>query len=291
MKVLVTGATGFIGAWVARALIESGHSVRATERTGSSRHRLEGMADRIEWVTADVFDDPRVDRRALCTGIDLCVHAAWYAVPGRYLEASENVSCLTGTLALFDAAAEAGVPRVAFVGTCFEYDFEYGYLSETTPTRPASLYAAAKTSTRLLCEQMARQRGVSFTWVRPFYQYGPFEDPRRLVPHVIDTLLAGGEAAITRGTQVRDFLHVAEAVNIGSGQPDTVREIVHTIGELIGGPVRIKFGARPDNPTDPPFICANTQKLLAGTTWAPRFDLRSGIADTIAHRRLVAARG
>jgi nucleoside-diphosphate-sugar epimerase len=195
---------------------------------------------------------------------------------------------------------------VAFVGTCFEYDFDYGYLSETTPTRPASLYAAAKTSTRLLCEQMARQRGVSFIWLRPFYQYGPFEDPRRLVPHVIDTLLAGGEAAITRGTQVRDFLHVADvgsaiaaaatssltgAVNVGSGQPITVREIVHTIGELIGGPVRIKFGARPDNPTDPPFICANTQKLLAGTTWTPRFDLRSGIADTIAHRRLVAARG
>ncbi|TMQ68384.1 MAG: NAD-dependent epimerase/dehydratase family protein, partial [Candidatus Eisenbacteria bacterium] len=138
---------------------------------------------------------------------------------------------------------------------------------------------------------------------RPFYQYGPFEDGRRLVPYVIDTLLRGEEAGITRGLQVRDFLHVADVgsaiaaaatshlegpVNIGSGQPVTVREIVATIAAILGSSERVKFGARPDSPTDPPFICANTRKLVEGTGWEPRFDLRSGLEDTIASRRAPA---
>ncbi len=306
MNILVTGATGFIGAWVARALIESGHTVRATARKGSSRERLDGFADGIEWVTADVFGDPRLDRRALCAGVDLCVHTAWYAVPGKYLEARENLECVQGSLSLLDALADAGVPRATFVGSCFEYDFDPGYLSESSPIRPQSLYAAAKASTRLLCEQLARSRQLGFCWVRPFYQYGPFEDGRRLVPYVIDTLLRGEEAAVTRGGQVRDFLHVADVgsaiaaaatstldgvVNIGSGQPVTVRQIVATIAELIGAGERVKFGARPDNPTDPPFICANNRKLVGGTGWAPRHDLRSGLADTIASRRAAVAKG
>jgi nucleoside-diphosphate-sugar epimerase len=296
MTVLVTGGTGFIGSQVVRALLAGGHKVRVAARTGASRERLTDVAARIEWAEADLFAASPGDLRALCSGVDLCVHAAWYAVPGKYLEAPENLACVTGSLALLEALAAAGVRRAAFVGTCFEYDFEHGWLSETTPLKPASLYAAAKASTRLMAEPIARARDLSFAWVRPFYQYGPFEDPRRLVPYVIGTLLRGEEAGVTRGTQVRDFLHVADVgsaiaaaatsdltgpVNIGSGRPVTVREIVATIAAVLGREDRVRFGARPDNPTDPPFICADTRRLTAATGWAPRYGLREGLADTI----------
>ncbi len=303
MKILITGATGFIGSQIVRALLAQGHEVRAVARAGSGRERLADVEGRIEWRTADVFGDPSIDRAALCAGVELCIHSAWYAIPGKYLEAPENIECLNGTVALLKALADASVKRAVFVGTCFEYDFDYGWLSETTPTKPASFYAAAKVSTRLLCEQTARARGIEFAWVRPFYQYGPHEDARRLVPYVIDTLLRGEEAGLTRGLQVRDFLHVADVgsaiaaaatsdltgpVNIGSGQPVTVREIATTIAAILGMEDRVRFGARPDNPTDPPFICANIAKLERATGWAPRFDLRSGLADTIASRRAAA---
>lgn len=300
MKVLVTGATGFIGAYVVRALLERGHAVRAVARAGASRARLADLEHRIEWATADLFGDPSLDRRALAAGTELCVHCAWYVEPGKYLEAPENLTCLDGSVALLHALADAGVRRAVYVGTCFEYDFDYGWLAETTPVKPASFYAAAKASTRLLGARLAESRGLSWCWVRPFYQYGPFEDARRLVPYVIDTLAKGETAGITSGKQVRDFLHVADVgsaiaaaadsalegpVNIGSGVPVTVRQIVETIARLLGAEDRVAFGARPDNPTDPPFICANIGKLAGATGWSPRFDLESGLADTVSWRR------
>ena len=181
MNVLVTGATGFIGSQIARGLLARGHTVRASERAGASRDRLADVDGRIEWVTSDVFAASGKDLTALCDGMEMVVHSAWYAVPGKYLEAPENLACVSGTVALTHALADAGVKRAVYVGTCFEYDFDFGWLSETTPNRPASLYAAAKSSARLMSEQIARGRDVAFCWVRPFYQYGPFEDGRRLV--------------------------------------------------------------------------------------------------------------
>jgi nucleoside-diphosphate-sugar epimerase len=292
-----------VGSWVVRALLAGGHEVRVVEYPGTTRERLADVASRIEWVEADLFGDPALDRAALVAGADTVVHAAWYAVPGKYLEAPENIGCLTGTLALLEALRPAGVRRAVFFGTCFEYDFDYGWLSERTPVKPGSLYAAAKASTRLMAEPIARRLELPFCWVRPFYQYGPFEDPRRLVPYVIDTLAKGEEAGVTKGTQVRDFLHVADVgsaiaaaalsaltgpVNIGSGRPVTVRDIVATIAAILGREGQVKFGARPDNPTDPPFICADNRKLVEATGWAPRHDLRSGLEDTIASRGAAA---
>jgi len=303
---LVTGGTGFIGSQVVRALLAAGHEVRVVARAGASRARLADVAGRVTWLEADLFaaasDDAAIAAAAdLARGADVCVHSAWYAVPGKYLEANENLACVEGSLTLLRGLVSARVPRAVFVGTCFEYDFDYGWLSENTPAKPASLYAAAKCATRLMAGPIAKAGGVQHAWARPFYQYGPFEDARRLVPYVIDTLLKGEEAGVTRGLQVRDFLHVADVgaaiaavattpglagiVNIGSGRPVTVREIVATIAETLGCPEKVKFGARPDNPTDPPFICADTRRLVAATGFAPRFDLASGLADTIAWRR------
>ena len=295
MTVLVTGATGFIGSWIARALVDDGIAVRAIRRADSSLERLGAYADRIEWVIADVFD-PAQDLSGACAGVETCVHSAWYAVPGKYLEARENLACVHGTLRLMEQLGALKAKRAVLVGTCFEYDFDYGWLAESTPTKPASLYAASKSGTRTIAEHLARQAGMEFCWVRPFYQYGPFEDARRLVPYVIETLMKGETAKLTSGLQIRDFLHVRDvgaaiaaaarspltgAVNIGSGRPVSVRDIVTTIAAILDAKDRVEFGARPDNPTDPPFICANVKRLREGTGFTPKFDLETGLRDTV----------
>lgn len=302
---LLTGATGFIGSRIADELLERGRSVRASIRPSSSRERIAAVADRLDFRTLDVFTATPDELARLVEGVECCIHAAWYAVPGKYLASPENLGCVQGSLALLHALIAAGCKRAVFVGSCFEYDFDSGYLSEKSPERPQSLYAAAKLATRHLAEQIARANGISFAWARPFYQYGPFEDSRRLVPYVIETLSKGEPVQVTKGLQVRDFLHVSDVgaaiasialsdvegvVNVGSSQPVTVRQIVSTIETQLGCTGLVQYGARPDNPTDPPFICADNRKLVASTNWSPRFDLASGIADTIRWSREHAVR-
>lgn len=296
MKFLVTGANGFVGSQVARVLLHGGHEVRASIRPGSSLAPVEDLAARIEWVPMDLFGADPNALAGLTSGVDRCIHLAWYAVPGKYLAASENLSCVAGSLRLLEALATAGCRRAVFVGSCFEYDFEPGTLTETGPVRPQSLYAASKLATALMGEQLARLRGIEFAWARLFYLFGPFEDGRRLVPAVIDSLLNGKSVDVTKGTQVRDFLHVADVgaalaaialsdltgvVNVGSGRRVTVREIVATIESQIGREGLVRFGARPENPTDPPVVVADNRKLVEGTRWSPAHDLVSGLQQTI----------
>jgi nucleoside-diphosphate-sugar epimerase len=148
-----------------------------------------------------------------------------------------------------------------------------------------------------MLDHFGRQTGISVAWTRLFFQYGPFEDARRLVPSVIGALLRGEQALVSEGRQVRDFLHVDDVagaivavarsdirgpVNVGSGQPVTVRDLVAEIGRLMGRSERIAYGARPQDPSDPPFICADNMRLVQNTGWRPRYDLERGLGDAIA---------
>jgi nucleoside-diphosphate-sugar epimerase len=300
LKVLVTGAAGFVGAHVVRELRSRGHDVRAPVRPSTRLHRLEDLRSEVEWVTCDLLTASSSELRALGDGVDVCVHAAWYVEPGRYLEATDNVAWVGASMSLLDALANAGCRRAVYLGTCFEYDHRSGYLSESSPTAPGTLYAAAKLSTLLMGERLAERAEMVFGWARLFYLYGPGEHPGRLVPQVARALLAGEDVAVTRGLQVRDFLHVADVasalvdiagsdhagvVNVGSGRPVAVRDLVSRIAEAVGGPGTVRFGARPEPAFDPPFICANNERLREEVGWRPRFELEAGLRDAVAFWR------
>lgn len=296
MNILLTGSTGFVGSQVARQLLQKGHAVRAHFLQGDDLSRISDLRDNLQLIEGDLFDSTKKELSALCAEIDACIHCAWYAKPGKYLSAPQNMDCLWNSVRLFEALGKAGCRRIVGVGTCFEYDCSYGYLSETTPTKATNLYAAAKTSTFLMGEQLAAIHGMTFAWARLFYLFGPYEDPKRLLPFVTNCLLRGERANMTSGYQVRDFLHVEDVasalisvmerefsgpVNIGSGSPVTVREIVSLLAEILDRLDLIDFGARPPNATDPPFICANNSKLRSDTDWEPRYNLEEALRATI----------
>jgi dTDP-6-deoxy-L-talose 4-dehydrogenase (NAD+) len=185
------------------------------------------------------------------------------------MQSPKNWDCLIGTLRLAAGCVQAGVKRFIGVGSCSEYDMSAGYLSVETPLRPTTPYAGAKAAAFLALSTLLPQQKIAFAWARLFYLYGENEDARRLVPYLRARLSAGEPAELTSGTQVRDYLDVAEAgqqiaalafaattgaVNICSGQAQTVRELAEKIADEYGRRDLLHFGARADNMFDPPIV-------------------------------------
>lgn len=268
-RVLITGATGFVGRQVLRAL--EGHEITAVLREGSVAP--EACAHVLR--TPDLFAQDIDFWTSACAGIDIVIHLAWYAEPGLYQTSLKNLDCLAGTLRLSRGAVAAGVKRFVGIGTCFEYDLACPTLSQgqrlsvSAPLGPSSPYGAAKAATWLALSRGLAAEPTSFAWARLFYLYGEAEDPRRLAAYLHLQLAAGEPALLTSGRQVRDFLDVREAgrqiaqlalgsasgaFNICSGRPVTVASFAADIAAHYGRPDLVRLGARPDSPLDPPFV-------------------------------------
>lgn len=266
---LLTGATGFVGRQVLRALGEKGVRVRVVVRDGKQRQLATVECVETVVTTPDLFAESAEWWANVCKGVDTVIHVAWYAEPGKYLESSKNLDCLIGTLHLAKGATQAGVKRFIGIGTCFEYDLTGGMLAIETPLRPLTPYAGAKAAAFMALSQWAPMQGIEFAWCRLFYLHGEGEDSRRLVPYLRSKLAAGEPAELTSGNQIRDFIDVREAgriiaetalghaqgvVNICSGIPITVRQLAERIADEYGRRDLLRFGARQDNLIDPPCV-------------------------------------
>ena len=265
-RVLVTGATGFVGRQIMRTLAASDVALIPVVRSGK-----EGFVNTLRGVervvlSPDIFAEPEDWWVEQCQGVDLVIHAAWYAEPGKYLQAPQNMQCLIGSLTLAKGAAKAGVRRFVGIGTCFEYDLTQGVLSVRTPLNPLSPYAAAKAALFYGLSQWLPTQTVEFGWCRLFYLYGEGEDERRLVPYIHKQIQKGEPVELTSGKQIRDYMDVSDAgkkivefalchqigpVNICSGVPVTVRQLAEQIANQYGRKDLLRFGVRPDNPVDP----------------------------------------
>lgn len=267
-KVLITGSNGFVGNHIMKALIEKNVEIISIIR----KDKASGFQENANLTiveSPDIFNETEHWWKEKCEGVDLIIHAAWYAEPGKYLQSSLNADCLTGSVNLAKGAAAAGVKRFVGIGTCFEYDLTQGVLTVDTALKPHTPYAAAKASLFLFLSQWLPTLSMEFTWCRLFYLFGEGEDERRLVPYIHKQLQNGKPAELTTGRQIRDFLDVAEAakkivevslgkqtgpVNICSGTPITVRQLAEQIASTYGRPDLLHFGARPDNLVDPPCV-------------------------------------
>jgi dTDP-6-deoxy-L-talose 4-dehydrogenase (NAD+) len=267
--ILLTGATGFVGRQVLRALDERDCRTRLVIRDGKRDSIAPGDPTEGVLASADIFAEDVDWWRQACRGVDTVIHVAWYAEPGHYLHSPKNSDCVSGTLRLAQAAVAEGVRRFVGIGTCFEYDLSVGHLSETTALKPSTPYAQAKAATFTALSDLFAGRGVEFVWCRLFYLFGEREDPRRLVPYIRAQLAAGAPAELSGGGQIRDYLDVREAgrmiadaafgtaqgpLNICSGEPITVRTLAERIADEYGRRDLLRFGARRDNPTDPPLV-------------------------------------
>ncbi|MVA59169.1 NAD-dependent epimerase/dehydratase family protein [Agrobacterium vitis] len=264
--ILLTGATGFVGRHIHRALLDAGHSVVAVVRPHSaSILAVEGRAARVI-ETEDVFAQSVDWWAAQCEGCDAVIHAAWYVEAGKYLDSPLNFHCVIGSLALAQGATRAGVTHFIGLGTCVEYRLPSDHLTVDSPLEPKTLYAAAKLSTYQMLDRYFSGLGLVFSWCRIFYLYGEGEHPARLVPYLRQQLSQGLVAKLSKGTQWRDFLDVKEAgkmiagvvdtgqsgaINICSGKAVTIRALAERIANDYGRRDLLEFGTAEIHPADP----------------------------------------
>jgi UDP-glucose 4-epimerase len=311
VKILVTGADGFIGSHLTQALIDRAAKVTALCLYNSfDKHGwlddLPGWARaRLKVQRGDIRDAAFV--RRIMHGQDIVFHlAALIAIPYSYVAAQSYVETnVLGTLNILEAAREIGVVRLIHTSTSEVYGTALTLpITEDHPLQGQSPYSASKIGADIMAGAFARSFDLPVTILRPFNTYGPRQSERAVIPTVIRQLLDSSCAAIRIGdtSTIRDFTFVDDTVeaflaiglaaeiefghayNAGSGKAVSVAEMIDLVIDLVGRSKPLERDAdrmRPSN-SEVRALLADSSRLAATVGWRPKVDLCEGLTRTVA---------
>ncbi|MFZ2279692.1 MAG: NAD(P)-dependent oxidoreductase [Prosthecobacter sp.] len=284
MKILVTGATGFIGRAFCRVALERGHRVLALCRGTAA-----ALPPEVEIAQGTLVDTPWKQVETFAP--DATLHLAWLATPGSYLMSPENAVWLDQSITWFQRLQSMKPHHVAGAGTCFEYAASALPLQESlSPLAPLFPYSQAKVS---LFQWLRKEGGFSampWTWFRVFIPYGPGEHPNRLTSSLITQLRAGNRLSLRTPYSLRDYIYIDDAalalcraleekitgaVNVGTGRGVVIQHLAQRIADALGvAPCQaLPTGEPALDPT--PSIVADLTRL--GSIWTPKVSLEEGL--------------
>ena len=279
-SVLVTGASGFIGSYVLYSLLKRGYNVHAINLNKKCGIDTDGVI----WHKLDLLDICSVDSIIKLLRPEGLIHLAWETKHQIYWNSDTNLDWVASSIHMLQKFYLNGGNRALIVGTSAEYQWGGAEdLSETkTPLVPSSLYGVSKNSLRQIIDKWASNSGLSWSWARLFNVYGPGEKSFRLIPNTINTLIAGNSILFDRGNIIRDFLYVEDAaealvslfqsdlqgpVNVASGYPLSIHELIVLISEYLGKEKLINFNAKSDDSTKPKRVVACVSRLQNELGW------------------------
>ena len=284
LRVLVTGAGGFIGRHVIEAFRNYDVDIVSVSANGR-----EGM------LSCNLLDCSGAERLIRNVRPTHLLHLAWHDHPQKRWSAAENIDWVAASLHLARAFSKFDGRRLVFAGSAAQYSWRSERITEDSVQDPSSLYGAAKSATERALYAASAALGCSIATARIFYCYGAGEPSGRLVRDLIDDISAGREARCTDGKQKRDYLYAVDlgaalarvtlgeitgGINVASGAAIPVRMLIEEVARQLGRPELIQYGALARRHDDPPVVEADVSKLKA-LGFSPRFDLRSGVEDML----------
>ena len=301
-KVLVTGASGFVGSYLTRQLVRQGADVYAWTASTQRLWRLSDVAEQVCLSQVDIRNFQQVQEACRKIQPEFIYHLAAYGVNYDEQDVVQAVAVnVQGTTHLLEALSEMGCRKIVGTGTWAEYGAKDHPIRENEPLEPIGLYGCTKAAATTIALGIASFRRLPLIILRPFSIYGPGEGNYKFIPTVIRSCLKKQSPRLTSCRQVRDYLFIedlidaylkaAEAdagsfpvVNVASGRPVALTEIVSSILKHFPD-VQPAFGALPDREQEIWSVQADVSRSRDALGWHPAHSLERGIEHTVAWYR------
>jgi nucleoside-diphosphate-sugar epimerase len=301
-KILITGATGFLGSHLAKRLVKEGAKVHVWVRSSSSLWRLSEIQERLSLHVVDMCDQLSVNNACQKINPEIVYHLAAYGVHYQQQDIKQALDTnVVGTVNLIRGLKGTACKKFVHTSTSAEYGHKDHPIRETDSLEPSGIYASTKAAASLIAPTIAEQCGISLLIMRLFTVYGPFESPfereDKFVPYIILSLLNGNVPELTTCRQVRDYIYVEDVVeaylkaadisidepltlNIGSGIPITLRDLVQDILKFFND-AEVLFGAVPHRKKEIWQAYADITKAREVLGWQAKTPLKEGLLKTI----------
>ncbi|MEN3943129.1 NAD(P)-dependent oxidoreductase [Prosthecobacter sp. SYSU 5D2] len=288
MKILVTGANGFIGRSFCQKASADGNEVLGMVRSPSGLPHPEvlGSLEAPPWKQIEAFAP------------DAVVHLAWTATPGVYLNSPENPVFLGQSKLFLNRCLTMGVRHIAAAGTCIEYASDSGPLDEMQSRLSAAFpYSKAKTELFHWLKDSMAGTGNPWTWFRIFYPYGPGEHSNRLPSFITRQLLAGQPIQLLTPDSIKDYIFIDDLtaamcraleqgftgpLNLGTGRGVRLRDLAYEVARVVDADPSLVGDAVP-TARDPWPVMVAGQAGLDRLAWTPRTSLSEGLS-RLAHK-------
>ena len=296
MKVFVTGATGFIGSYLVKLLIDEGYDLLCLKRDSSELFRFEGYKNPIKWInTSDDWHQTLKEFQP-----EAIINLAWDGVSSAdRVIWQKQVPNINFQQELLNLSVECGVKKFVGIGSQSEYgDFE-GVIDETFPVNPKTAYAASKLACQNLLKCFCEINHIEWYWFREFPLFGPYETDRWLIPSLIKAMCTKDSMDLTPGEQLLPYLFVGECAkalvsplktgdksgiyNVCADNPQPLKELVTMIKNKVNPDFKLNFGALPYRYGQSMFMGSHTEKLAQNLYTLDTSSFEERINDTIKY--------
>ena len=295
MRVLITGANGFLGSHITKQFLLEGHDIYAISLNTT---HIDDILPKIKFSKCSTNNIDKIEVEIKKFSPDAVIHCAWDG-GNSYLTINDNSQFsnnIPGIVSLLNIIKKYNVPYFIGIGSGAEYGDKSYNILETDKESPISLYGTCKLIAKVYTEHFCNLNQIKWAWIRPFYIYGPGDVPTRLIPRVISLCINRESIKLDDCKSITDYLYINDFVsaitlllnskregvfNICSANPQYIKEVVLKIATITDNINNIEFGAIPNRNNYPSIIVGDNHRAKNILSWNPLVNIDEGLRATV----------